>query len=335
MNVSERIAIQASGWLELVNATARTAYRRGWRSAARADVPVISVGNIVMGGSGKTPLVAALADHFLARGHRPAILTRGYRRASKAPVLVLPGTTPRWEDVGDEPALLARTLPGVAIAVDSERSRGAATAVREAGATVLILDDGFQHWRLHRNLDVVVVRAADPLGSVAPRREAPSALRFAHAVVVAGASDRAEAMAATAVVGAYAPDAFVMATRLRGAALHCGSRRLELAELRDRPVLAAAGVGSPDSFVNTLGDMGARIVDLRLFPDHHRYRRREAFELLAAARSGGAWLVMTGKDIVKLPAEVVDDVYWISVVAEPITGSFDQLLCPLGLQSVS
>jgi tetraacyldisaccharide 4'-kinase len=335
MNLKENLALQASGLLELVNSAARTAYRRGWRPVHRADVPVISVGNIVMGGSGKTPLVAALASHLVAQGHRPAILTRGYRRTGTRPVLLMPGSVPRWEEVGDEPALLARTVPGAAIVVNSDRFQGAATATREAGATVLLLDDGFQHWRLHRDLDIVVVRAADPLGSASPRRETPDALRFADAVVIAGATDRAEAMAATAVVGPFAPDAFVMATTLRGEALHCGDKVMDLGELRDRPVVAAAGVGSPESFVNTLGDLGARIGELRLFPDHHTYRRREVVELLALARAAGAWLVMTGKDIVKLPADLVDTVYWISVVAEPMTGSFDELVRPAKLQSHS
>jgi tetraacyldisaccharide 4'-kinase len=295
----------------------------------RAAVPVVSVGNIVMGGSGKTPLVAALARTLLRHGERPAILTRGYHRTSGEPLLIRENRDARWEDAGDEPALLARSLPDVPIVVDPDRVRGAGTAVREAGATVLILDDGFQHWRLHRDLDVVAVVAADPFGSAKPRREPPAALRWADAVVITGAADRIEALAAVAVTGPYAPDAYLMATRLVPQALYRGHESVGLASLRFRPVIAAAGVGSPEAFVNTLGDLGARMTELRFFPDHHRYTRAEVVRLLAEAAAAGAWLVTTAKDIVKYPPDLAPQALWLDVAAEPLHGSFDELLRPV------
>ena len=321
---------------------ARAAYRRGLRRVHRAEVPVVSVGNIVCGGSGKSPLVAALARHLLEQGQRPAILTRGYRRAHKEPVLIVDDREPRWQEAGDEPALLARDLPGVPIVVDRDRVRGAATAVRETGATVLLLDDGFQHWRLHRDLDVVVVAATDPLGSRAPRREPPSALRWADAVVISRAADRPEASAALAVVGPEAPDAYLMVTRLVPRSLHRGGELLPLAALRGQAVVAVAGLGSPESFVHTLGDLGARLLELRFFPDHHRYARHEVERLLHEASTAGAWLVTTAKDIVKFPPDLAGRTTWLSVATEPLVGSFAELLAPVlppiasaGLQSSS
>ncbi|OYV89185.1 MAG: tetraacyldisaccharide 4'-kinase, partial [Acidobacteria bacterium 21-70-11] len=188
---------------EGMNAIGHAAYRIGLRRVHHAGVPVISVGNIAFGGTGKTPLVAALARVLLAAGARPAILTRGYGRREKQPVLVQGGENATWERVGDEPALLARALPEVPIVVDADRVRGAATAIREAAATHLILDDGFQHWRLGRDLDIVVVEASDPFGAKAPRREHPDALGRADAIVLSRAANLTEARAAMAVLGAY------------------------------------------------------------------------------------------------------------------------------------
>jgi tetraacyldisaccharide 4'-kinase len=329
VSLADRLVLEASGTLEMINTVARALYRRGLRQVHRAEVPVISVGNIVCGGSGKTPLVAALARHLVERGRRPAILTRGYKRKNKTPVLIMADREPRWQDAGDEPALLARERPGVPIVVDPDRVRGAATAVREAAADVLLLDDGFQHWRLHRDLDIVVVAAPDPFGSLSPRREPPAALKWAGAIVISKATDRPEALAAMAVVGPEAPEAYLMVTHMVPRRLHRGSQELPLSSLRDQPVHAVAGLASPESFVNTLGDLGARLLELRFFPDHHRYTRAEAEQLLAEAGAAGAWVVTTAKDVVKFPPELAAKASWLEVEAKPLVGSFDELLAPI------
>ncbi|HUK13938.1 MAG TPA: tetraacyldisaccharide 4'-kinase [Thermoanaerobaculaceae bacterium] len=315
--------------LEAVNAAAHAAYARGWRKSVRAAVPVISVGNIAMGGTGKTPLVAALARRLLAAGCRPAILTRGYRRREKAPVLLWRDRATSWEQAGDEPLLLARELPEVPIAVDPDRVRGAATAVREAGATHLLLDDGFQHWRLARDLDIVVVEASDPLGATRPRREHPDALARADAIVLSRTADRTEAMAAFAVLGPCAPEARLVATRLAAVGLHRGDRREPPEALRGERVLAMAGIASPEGFIHSLGDLGADIVEMKFFSDHHRYSRREVEAMLAAAAAERALLVTTAKDVVKLPADLRARVAWLAVEAVPFIGSFDELLAPV------
>jgi len=315
--------------LEAVNAVARTAYRLGLRKSERAAVPVISVGNIACGGTGKTPLVAALARTLLSAGARPAILTRGYRRREGGPILIWQGGPAGWEQAGDEPTLLARALPDVPIVVDADRVRGAATAVRETGATHLLLDDGFQHWRLARDLDIVAVEASDPFGATAPRREHPNALARAHAIVLSRAADRTEALAAMAVLGPYAPDAYFIATKLAARGLHRGEERQPPEVLNGVAVLAMAGIASPQGFIHTLGDMGANIVDMKFYSDHHRYSRREVEKVLAEADRSGALVVTTAKDIVKLPSDLAARLAWLEVEAVPFFGSFEELLGPV------
>jgi tetraacyldisaccharide 4'-kinase len=315
--------------LEAVNAAARTTYRLGLRKSERAAVPVISVGNIACGGTGKTPLVAALARTLLAAGAKPAILTRGYRRRESGPVLIWEARPTGWEQVGDEPALLARALPAVPIVVDPDRVRGAATAVRETGATHLLLDDGFQHWRLARDLDIVVVEASDPFCASAPRREHPNALARAHAVVLSHAADATEARAAMAVLGAYAPNATFVATKLEARGLHRGAERQPGEALNGVKVLAMAGIASPQGFIHTLGDLGASIVDVRFYSDHHRYSRREVQKILDQADRDGVLVVTTAKDIVKLPPDLAARLAWLEVEAVPLFGSFEELLKPV------
>jgi tetraacyldisaccharide 4'-kinase len=315
--------------METVNAAAYATYRLGLRTTHRAAVPVISVGNIAFGGTGKTPLVAALARTLLAAGARPAILTRGYRRREARPVLIAPGRAPRWQDAGDEPTLLARALPEVPIVVDPDRVRGAATAVREAGATHLVLDDGFQHWRLARDLDIVTVEAADPFCASRPRREHPNALARAGAIVLSRAFDRTEALAAMAVLGPYAPHATFVATTLVARGVHRGGERQPTEVLRGRAVVAMAGIASPEGLVHTLGDLGADVVDLRFYADHHRYSRREVEKVLADAERAGALVVTTAKDAVKLPADLAGRMAWLEVEAVPVSGSFEELLAPV------
>ncbi len=315
--------------VEGINEIAHVGYRFGLRRVHHAGVPVISVGNIAFGGTGKTPLVAALARTLLAAGARPAILTRGYGRREKQPVLVRGAEGATWERVGDEPALLARALPEVPIVVDRDRVRGAATAIREAAATHLILDDGFQHWRLGRDLDIVVVEASDPFGAKAPRREHPDALGRADAIVFSRTADLTEARAAMAVLGAYAPDAAFVATAVAARAVWRGGERLGPDALRDVKVVAMAGIGSPEGFVHTLGDIGAVVTDMRFFPDHHRYRPAEVEAVLAEAATAGAIVATTAKDAVKLPPDLVAKVAWVDVEAVAVMGTFEELLAPV------
>jgi len=325
--------VRISRALELVNALGRIPYRVGLRAAARAPVPVVSVGNIAVGGSGKTPLVAALARTLLECGATPAILTRGYGRRDRDTVVVRDDPGVSWERVGDEPALLARAVPAAGIVVDADRVRGARLAVERLGATHLLLDDGFQHWRLARDLDVVTVDAADPLCRRSPRREHPRALARASAIVLTGTAREPER--AIPEVRRYARDCPILVTRVVPVALHLAGEVLPPSVLAGRQVLAFAGIAAPGRFAATVAELGATAVRLARFPDHHAYGRAELDRLLADAAGQGLLPLTTAKDAVRIPADLLPGIAWLDVEAQPLQGTFDELLRPVlaGLQS--
>jgi tetraacyldisaccharide 4'-kinase len=305
-------------------------YASGVLRTHRAAVPVISVGNLAMGGTGKTPLVAALARFLRAHGARPAIVTRGYRRRDPRPRLVAPGAPPpTWEEIGDEPALLARLLPDVPIVVDADRVRGAATAVREAGASVLVLDDAFQHWRLARDLDVVVLDAADPLCARRPRRERPGALSRADVAVAVNADHDAVA-GALPLLAVHAPGLRLIPLRLRPTEVAVGTDRRPAEWLRGRRVLPFAAIAAPERFFATLERLGADVAEAYSFPDHHALTRAELDIVLGRAAALDALPIATGKDAVKLAAADLARVAWLAVELEPPHGPLaDALLAAL------
>ncbi len=330
------LLLRVSRVLELVNAVARRAYRAGVLRTHRARVPVISVGNIAVGGTGKTPLVMALARILLDAGARPAVLTRGYRRRSRAPVLIHRRPDVGWELVGDEPALLARALPELAIVVDADRVRGAATAVERACATHLLLDDGFQHWRLARDLDIVAVNAADPLCEwISPRREHPRALARASAIVVTGTVRRPEL--GIPRLRQHAPTCPVIVADVVPTVLHMRGERAMPETLAGRGVLAFAGIAAPGRFAATLARLGADPVRLVGFPDHHAFATSEIERILADAAADGLLAVTTAKDAVRLSPELRERVAWLEVALAAPAGDLEALLRPLlaGIESTT
>lgn len=312
----------ASWPLERVNAVACRLFATGLRRRERVEVPVISVGNIAVGGTGKTPVAAAIARELCAAGHRPAILSRGYRRSASRPVLSAPGERPDWRVVGDEPALLARLVPGAALSIDADRAAGARRAVTELGATALVLDDGFQHWRLARDLDVVVVDGRDPLCLNGPRREHPRALARAGAVVIVGGVFDP----AVATIRSWNGGVPILGAEMLPTAVHVSGRREPASALAGRRVFAAAGIAAPGRFFETLRALGAEVVETRAFPDHHPLRPAEIDSLLKAAGCSRAIAVVTAKDAIKLPAAALEAVAWLEVEARVVTGDLAALV---------
>jgi tetraacyldisaccharide 4'-kinase len=276
------------------------AYDRRIAATRRAAVPVVSVGNLTLGGTGKTPLVAWVAGRFVAAGRRPAIVSRGYGAAR--------GQT------SDEAAELALVLPGVPHVADRDRVAAAAEAVAR-GADAIVLDDGFQHRRLARDLDIVAVDATDPFGCghIFPRgllREPLAGLRRANAVVLTRA-DAVDAVRRHAIMAALAdicrrsgPQVCAEAThaprRLRTAA----NEHLPLDALRGRRVAAFCGIGNPAAFRLALESLGADLVDFRTYPDHHAYSAADAAALVSWAMAARADIVVTTlKDLVKVQVE--------------------------------
>ena len=316
---------------------ARTAaFRHGWRKTSRLPLPVISVGNLTFGGTGKTPTVAALVRDLVHRGFHPAVLTRGYGRASAHPVvLVGPNHEASAATVGDEPLELAARLPGVPIVVNSDRVAGGRTAL-QCGADILVLDDGFQHLRLHRDLDLVLIDAGDPWGGdrLPPRgrlREPVSALRRASAVLVTKLRPSESSPPAEIIrrVRAYLPSAPILGARLAIWRLVGNGAVKKPEALRDMPIFAVAGIGRPAAFRSQLEQSGARVVGFRWFADHHAYTDTDIRGLEVDARQLGAQLVTTAKDAVKLPPDI--GAWVVEVSMEPLDGSWDALWQAAGI----
>ncbi|MDX2197850.1 MAG: tetraacyldisaccharide 4'-kinase [Phycisphaerae bacterium] len=256
------------------------------RHSRRAAVPVVSVGNLTTGGTGKTPIVIVVCRMLAALGARPAILTRGYGAR--------PGET------ADEVREFELALPDVPVVVNRDRVAGAAEAVRAHRASVCVLDDGFQHRRLARDLDIVVIDALDPFGREAllpagRLREPVESLRRAGLIIVNRANQvsvgRIEQIRAKiAECGAAAPVLLGRVVSEKAALPAAGE-----------PAIAVAGIGNPRTFVRLLGDAGVSLRDFLVFDDHHRYSAADAQEIASIARqAGAASVVTTRKDWVKL-----------------------------------
>lgn len=292
------------GWMVLrpLISLRGVAYDRRLSRIHHLPVPVLSVGNLLAGGTGKTPAVKALAALLVARGRCPAVISRGYRA-----------------DQGgrNEEAALVGDVP---VVCDPDRVRGGRTALA-AGADVLILDDGFQHRRLHRDLDIVLLDATRPWGRADGRsgavlplgylRESPSALRRAHLIWITRweQADPARQAAILEVCGRVAPGIPVVHDRLVQAFLRplAGGAAEPPATWAGRPVLLASGIGHPAAFEDLARRLGLDVRAACRFPDHHHFTQAEADAL--AAR--GLPLVVTGKDAVKLAALPKPPVAWV------------------------
>lgn len=266
----------------------------------RASLPVISVGNLAAGGTGKTPMTAWLVARLRAAGRTPAVITRGYGgRAGAGPLDVSHGTGPLvGADVaGDEPVVLAATTGAIVVA-GSDRVRGVARAA-ELGADVAVLDDGFQHRRLARDLDVVLLDAADPFGNgrllpAGPLREPPGALARAGIVVLTRWESTTGPAGREAVRGAGVGAPILRAVHRRAGFRDRGGRPVAA----PRRAVAFCGIARPDTFLRDLGDEGVDVAAFLAFPDHHRYSEREIARI--AGQAAGAAVVTTAKDIVRL-----------------------------------
>lgn len=271
-------------------------FDRAHSAIERVGVPVVSVGNLTMGGTGKTPMVKWIANHFVGQGVKVALVSRGYGAAA--------------DGKNDEAKELEDALPGVPHVQNPDRVAGAEAAIRRFASQLILLDDGFQHRRLARDLDVVLLDASAPFGfdHVFPRgmlREPMAGLERADVVCLtrADAIDAAERDAIRRQVARLAPSAsWCEAVHAPSHLQNLAGERQEIASLAGRRIAAFCAIGNPAAFRRTLESQGAEIVLWREFPDHHSYSPGDCAELSAASDAVGAELaVVTHKDLVKLP----------------------------------
>ena len=293
----------------------RSWYERHPQSRRSLDRPVISVGNLSVGGSGKTPIVAALARMLLDMGQRPAILSRGYarRRATDGVVVVSDGNRvlEPVENSGDEPQMLARALPGVPVLVCADRHLAGRLAEKRFAATVMLLDDGFQHLALGRNVDVLVMPASDLDDAVLPSgrlREPLDAASSADCVLVPGSIEDVSRVAAT----------FDRMPVFR-VTNHFGSvQGLDASAPSGTRVVAVAGIARPERFFTTLREQGFEIVRELRFPDHHWFSSDDLDRIRTIAKDASAdFVATTEKDAVRVAPQSGWAVLPMTAVIEP------------------
>lgn len=298
-------------------------YNLGLLHSVKLPCFVVSVGNLTVGGTGKTPLVIHLAQRLAAKGRKVAVLTRGYAREGQEPFRVVK-VNDSAREVGDEPLLMARRVDPIAVIVGKDRVQSGTWAVRNLGADTLLLDDGFQYRKLKKDVEIVLLDAANPFGNrrLLPRgilREPASSLHRADGVLLTKIEQceitnskleleerlrRLHPRAAIARI-AYVPKQLKRLGK---------EETLALSELTGKAVAAFSGLASPASFRKTLEGLNARIILEKRFPDHHYYTEIEVRRLVEEAGQAGAWgLVTTEKDAVRIP-QITDSALPIWIV---------------------
>ena len=305
----------------LYQAVAASRRRKAWEVRNEAlPVPVVVVGNITAGGTGKSPLTAWLVVQLQSAGWRPVIISRGYGgKSCQYPIRVFADTEPA--QAGDEPVMLAQAT-GVPVVVDPVRRRGASWALEQGLGDILVCDDGLQHYALPRDVELAVFDGARGTGNgaqipVGPLREPVSRLSSVDFVIING-GDYEPRQHLDSFEDIEHPDIHTMALEPSTLVnLKTGQAR-PLADLNGQPVYAVAGIGNPDRFFDTLRGLGAKVSGAH-FPDHHRFT---ADDLQAPA---GDWVVMTAKDAVKC-RDIAPDNAWVFSVQATLSEDFSRAL---------
>ncbi len=280
-------------------------YRKFRLSARkRLEGRVVSVGNLTVGGTGKTPAVIAIAREAVNRNLRPCILTRGYKGRGRGAVIVSKGEGPLvlWSEAGDEAVLMAERLKGVWVIKDSNRYRAGLIA---SNRDIFILDDGFQHWRLHRDIDILIVDATNPFGNgrmipLGRLREPIAGMKRADIIIINKTGRREDELEKT--IRSYNEKAPVFYADYRVDGLvGLDGKALSTDVLKEKRVFAFSGIGNPGQFLDLLSDLGASVVGHKAFRDHHCYGGRDIKKIIKKAGDGQAGIIVTTeKDMVKL-----------------------------------
>jgi len=294
-------------------------YETGVFRTMHLNHPVVSVGNLTLGGTGKTPLVMALAERFRDEGFRPVVLSRGYKRSGKGIVVVSRGAGPitTWEESGDEPFLIARRLSGIAVVVGADRYQAGRLAEREGLGNLFILDDGFQHRGLFRNVDLVTI---DP----AEWAEGEKLLPGGRWREPRSAIQRAQAACVQEKPGWSVPPLPIPTFRVQTVidGIYKGCDQIDPASLRGSEVVAFAGIAKPERFFACLESLGITLTRRIEFPDHHAFTPKDVAEISREGTS--AVLVTTEKDSVRLKGSRLGDYLHIRISAT--ISEFDRLM---------
>jgi tetraacyldisaccharide 4'-kinase len=294
-------------------------YQSGMIKPKKLKGKVISVGNVTLGGTGKTPLVIYLVQRLKEKNLKIAILTRGYKRKNKGlteMVMENENRTP-WTEVGDEPYLLASRLNHVPVVVYKNRGASGVYAEKKYKSEVLILDDGFQHWKLSRNLNIVVIDSMNPFGNsklfpAGILREPLSSLKRADILVLNKADQVSNKQNLIRVLRAYSPDAPIIESVYKINSIerlqdHLQTDRrppgqVEENHLKGKKTLAFSGIGNPISFEKSLKLSKVEVLKHRRFPDHFFYQKKDILNLeREALRLGADFMITTEKDSVRIP----------------------------------
>ena len=319
-------------------------FELGFRRREQLTRPVISVGNITVGGTGKSPMVQYLCRGLNRRGLMPAVLSYGYGGSlngkfgivsDRKAMLLTPSIA------GDEPAMLAASLPGTPVLVCKDRLVSGEAAIKELEAEVLVLDDGFQVWKLDRDLDIVLINGSNPFdnGHTLPAgrlREPLSALRRADCFVATGEWEPEEIKDMIAQVPADARSAPLFFARFQPTGLVAvgGSSDIALSEVAGKKVLGLCSIANPASFEQMLAGLGVNLVACERFPDHHAYTPKDIADVNSSAVESSAELIVTtDKDAIKLDAhQLAIPVYSLRIRAEmdDETGFWELVMSRLG-----
>lgn len=323
-----------------------SAYSRGILKREKLEVPVISIGNVTVGGTGKTPITIDLTARLAAQGLRVGVLSRGYgRRSSEESVVVCDGAGKFAApiDAGDEPLLIARTNPTCVVLTGKDRARNGKIAIEKFGCDVIILDDGFQHFKLKRDIDVVLVDYSDnfannnllPAGRL---REPTVALSRASKVIITKVPtqpDRNRLEQLRSSIREIAPKAAISTCRFVPRKLRPGStysslagldhgwqdngekRDLDVSKLKGARVAAFCGLAKPEGFKTALQELGAELVAFRTFGDHHWFTSQDIRKLRSDAQNADL-IVSTEKDLVRavLPGDLLKRTYALQLATE-------------------
>jgi tetraacyldisaccharide 4'-kinase len=328
-----------------------TLYRKGFFTQHRLAAPVISVGNLVMGGTGKTPLVHYIADLLVRHNRKPAVLSRGYKGTARSLINVVSNGKEilmNAVEAGDEPRLLAETLPGVPVLTGKKRFLTGRYAIENLEIDTIILDDGFQHLAVDRDLDLVLFSAHKLLGNgrVMPGgelREPLSSMNRADGFIITGVSEELNAEVEKFILflkqefprqpvftGRYQTDKKILRVEQNKREF------LAIADLKNIPLLGFCGIAQPMSFKSTLLNEQLKLSGFTSYPDHYLYSRPEIISLVKKAKKMGAnALITTAKDYVKLKEVFISEfpLYVLSVKLQ-MGQEFDSYLMNHGFRDL-